>query len=159
MTTSIYEQAHLVQLTPAGEWFVAIPHPHKPDVLVVDTAKNLTFADVYTLEAIAAVRPVPAFNRYINLRLEFVPGMLEASEFNLLAILLSQTVVDLQQRESDREHHLIVHTLLKVLQALGVGLHQALTAVPTREETPHIEHDFMAHGLQARLALVGQEGI
>jgi len=44
MTESIYKQTKLVQLTPAGEWYVAIPHPERPNILAVDTGKNLTFA-------------------------------------------------------------------------------------------------------------------
>ena len=34
----------------------------------------------------------------------------------------------------------------------------ALIAAPAREETPYIEHDFIAHGLQARLAIANEEG-
>jgi hypothetical protein len=45
---------------------------------------------------------------------------------------------------------------LELQATLGQALHQALTAVPAREETPYIEHDFIAHGLQARLAMAGE---
>lgn len=157
MTASIYKQAHLVQITPDGEWFVAIPHPEKPGVLVVDSGKNLTFTAEHTPETLAAVKPVVAFNRFINLRLEFIPGMAaympsEASAFNLLANMLYQTITDVQQREPDPRNKLILLTLLEMQAALGQALHQALTTMPAREETPYIEHDFIALGLQTRLA-------
>jgi len=85
MTESIYKQTKLVQLTPAGEWYVAIPHPGRPNVLAVDTGKNLTFAAEFEPATLATVQPVLALNRFVDLRLEFIPGLLEGSAFNLLA--------------------------------------------------------------------------
>ncbi|MCI0731794.1 MAG: hypothetical protein L0332_34440 [Chloroflexi bacterium] len=165
MTASIYKEAQLVQITPAGEWYVAIPHPDQPgvpssgsgQVLVVDLDKNLTFAAEHTPETLAAVKPVLALNRFVNLRLEFIPGLIEASAFNLLANALYQAIADVQQRQPEPRNRLILLTLLELQAALGQALHQALTAVPAREETPYIEHDFIAHGLQARLAMAGEE--
>jgi hypothetical protein len=157
MTASIYKQAQLVQITPPGEWYVAIPHPDQPGILAVDVDKNLTFAAEYTLETLTAVKPIVAFNRFINLRLEFIPGMLEASAFNMLANMLHLAIADVQQRQPEPRNKLILFTLLELQAALGRALHQALTAVPVREETPYIEHDFIAHGLQARLAMAGEE--
>jgi hypothetical protein len=163
MTASIYKQAQLVQITPDGEWYVAIPHPEQPGVLAVDVGKNLTFAAEHTPETapttvgVAAVKPVLALNRFINLRLEFIPGMIEASAFNLLANALYQAIADVQQRQSAPRNRLILLTLLDLQAALGQALHQALTTAPAREETPYIEHDFIAHGLQARLAMAGEE--
>jgi hypothetical protein len=157
MTASIYKQAQLVQITPDGEWYVAIPHPERPGVLAVDVGKNLTFAAEHTPETLAAVKPVLPLNRFINLRLEFIPGMIEASAFNLLANALYQAIADVQQREPEPRNKLILLTLLELQAALGRALHQALTAAPAREETPYIEHDFIAHGLQARLAMAGEE--
>ncbi|HRQ42506.1 MAG TPA: hypothetical protein PLD25_31715 [Chloroflexota bacterium] len=157
MTASIYKQAQLVQITPDGEWFVAIPHPEKPNILAVDTDKGLTFAAEHTLETLTAVKPVVAFNRFINLRLEFIPGMLEASAFNLLANMLYQAIADVQQREPEPRNKLILLTLLELQEAFGQALHQALTAVPVREETLYIEHDFIAQGLQARLIRANEE--
>ncbi|HRQ42126.1 MAG TPA: hypothetical protein PLD25_29760 [Chloroflexota bacterium] len=163
MTASIYKQAQLVRITPAGEWYVAIPHPDKPGILAVDVNKNLTFAAEHTPETapttvgVAAVKPVVALNRFINLRLEFIPGMIEASAFNLLANALYQAIADVQQREPEPRNRLILLTLLEIQATLGRALHQALTAVPAREETPYIEHDFIAQGLQARLAMAGEE--
>lgn len=157
MTASIYKQAQLVQITPAGEWHVAIPYPEKPGVLAVDVDKNLTFAAEHTLDTLAAVKPVLALNRFINLRLEFIPGMIKASAFNLLANALYQAIADVRQREQAPRNKLILLTLLDLQATLGRALHQALTAAPAREETPYIEHDFIAHGLQARLAMVGKE--
>jgi hypothetical protein len=158
MTASIYKEAQLVQITPAGEWYVAIPHPEKLGILAVDVGKNLTFAVEHTPDTLAAVKPVLALNRFINLRLEFIPGMIEASAFNLLANVLYQAIADVQQREPEPRNKLILLTLLELQAALGQALHQALTAAPAREETPYIEHDFIAHGLQARLAMAGEEG-
>ncbi|MAU00682.1 MAG: hypothetical protein CL608_26355 [Anaerolineaceae bacterium] len=157
MTASIYKAAQLVQITPTGEWYVAIPHPEKPGILAVDVDKNLTFAAEYTPDTLAAVKPVLALNRFINLRLEFIPGMIEASAFNLLANALYQAIADVQQREPEPRNKLILLTLLELQATLGQALHQALTAVPAREETPYIEHDFIAQGLQARLAMTGEE--
>ena len=155
MTASIYKQAHLVQIIPDGEWFVAIPHPEKPNILAVDTDKSLTFATEHTPETLTAVKPVVAFNRFINLRLEFIPGMLEASAFNLLANMLYQAITDVQQREPEPRNKLILLTLLELQGALGQALHQALTTMPVREETPYIEHDCIALGLQTRLTMAG----
>ncbi|MCI0580765.1 MAG: hypothetical protein L0331_31780 [Chloroflexi bacterium] len=157
MTASIYQNAQLVQIAPAGEWYVAFPHPEQPGALVVDTGKNLTFAAEYAPETLTAFRPVPTLNRFINLRLEFVPSMIELSTFDLLANILSQAMSDIQQREVDRRHRLMFLTLLDLYAALGQGLHQALTTVPAREETLYIENDFIAQGLQVRLALIGEE--
>ena len=165
MTASIYKQAQLVQITAAGGWYVAIPHPDKPGIpsagsgqaLAVDVGKNLTFAAEHTPDTLAAVKPVVALNRFINLRLEFIPGMIEASAFNLLANALYQAIADVQQREPEPRNRLILLTLLELQATLGRALHQALTAVPVREETPYIEHDFIAQGLQARLAMAGEE--
>ena len=158
MTASIYKEAQLVQITPAGEWYVAIPHPEKPGILAVDVDKNLTFAAEHTPDLLAAIKPVLALNRFINLRLEFIPGMIEASAFNLLANALYQAIVDVQQREPEPRNRLILLTILEMQATLGQALHQALTAAPAREETPYIEHDFIAHGLQARLAMANEEG-
>lgn len=157
MTASIYKQAHLVQITPDGEWFVAISHPEKPGVLAVDSDKNLTFTAEHTPETLTAVKPVVAFNRFLNLRLEFIPGMLEASAFNLLANMLYLAIADVQQREPEPRNRLILLTLLELQGTLGQALHQALTTAPAREETPYIEHDFIALGLQTRLAMAGEE--
>ena len=153
MTESIYKQTKLVQLTPAGEWYVAIPHPERPNVLAVDTGKNLTFAAEFEPEALATVQPVLALNRFIDLRLEFIPGLLEGSAFNLLANALYQAIADVQQQEqaTNPRNQLILLTLLALQAALGQSLHQALTTPPTREETLYAEHDFIAQGLQARL--------
>lgn len=159
MTSTIYKQTQLVQINPDGEWYVAVPHPKRPDVLVVDINKNLTFAAEYTPETLAAVKPVPALNRFIHLRLEFIPGMFEASAFDLLAMALCQTVVDLPQPEPDLQTRLTLLTLMELLAALGQSLHQALTAEPPREEAPYIEHDFIAFGLRARLARVSEESL
>ncbi len=155
MTASIYKQAQLIQITPDGEWFVAIPHPEKPGVLVVDSGKNLTFTAEHTPETLAAAKPVVAFNRFLNLRLEFIPGMLEASAFNLLADMLYQAITDVQQREPEPRNKLILLTLWELQATCGQALHQALTTMPVREETPYIEHDFIALGLQTRLAAAG----
>lgn len=165
MTASIYKEAQLVQIPPAGEWYVAIPHPERlgvpstgsGQVLAVDVGKNLTFAAEHTPETLAAVKPVLALNRFVNLRLEFIPGMIEASAFNLLANALYRAIADVQQREPEPRNRLILLTLLDLQAALGRALHQALTTAPVREEIPYIEHDFIAHGLQARLAMAGEE--
>lgn len=157
MTASIYKEAQLVQITPTGEWYVAIPHPEKPGILAVDVDKNLTFAAEHTPDTLTAVKPVIALNRFINLRLEFIPGMIEASAFNLLAHALYQAIADARQREPEPRNKLILLTLLELQATLGQALHQALTAVSAREETPYIEHDFIAQGLQARLAMAGEE--
>lgn len=157
MTASIYKQAQLVQVIATGEWYVAIPHLERPGVLAVDVDKNLTFAAEHTPETLAAAKPVLALNRFINLRLEFIPGLIEASAFNLLANALHQAIADAQQREPKPRNRLILLTLLQLQATLGQALHQALTAVPAREESPYIEHDFIAQGLQARLAMAGEE--
>ena len=156
MTESIYKQAQLVQLTPAGEWYVAIPHPERPDILAVDTGKNLTFAAEFEPEVLATVQPVLALNRLIDLRLEFIPwpGGIHADEgsaFNLLANALYQAIADVQQQATNPRNQLILLTLLALQAALGQSLHQALTMPPTPEETLYVEHDFIAQGLQARL--------
>jgi hypothetical protein len=152
MTSTIYEQTQLVQIASDGEWYVAVPHPERPGVLVVDIDKNLTFAAEHTPETLTAVKPVPALNRFIHLRLEFIPGMLNASAFNLLAMMLYQTIANLPQPDPDPQARLTRLTLMELLATLGQGLHQALTVEPSREETPYIEHDFIDFGLQARLA-------
>lgn len=151
MTESIYKQTKLVQLTPAGEWYVAIPHPERTNILAVDTGKNLTFAAEFEPATLAAVQPVLALNRFIDLRLEFIPGLLEGSAFNLLANALYQAIADVQQQATNPRNQLIQLTLLALQAALGQSLHQALTTPPAREETLYVEHDFIAQGLQARL--------
>ena len=151
MTASIYKQTQLVQLMPAGEWYVAIPHPERPDILAVDTGKNLTFAAEFEPATLATVQPVLALNRFVDLRLEFIPGLLEGSAFNLLANALYQAISDVQQQATNPRNQLILLTLLALQAALGQSLHQALTMPPTPEETLYVEHDFIAQGLQARL--------
>ena len=151
MTESVYKQMKLVQLTPAGEWYVAIPHPERPDILAVDTGKNLTFAAEFEPATLATVQPVLALNRFVDLRLEFIPGLLEGSAFNLLANALYQAIADVQQQQTNPRNQLILLTLLALQAALGQSLHQALTTSPAREETLYAEHDFIAQGLQARL--------
>ena len=151
MTESIYKQTKLVQLTPAGEWYVAIPHPERPNILAVDTGKNLTFAAEFEPATLATVQPVLALNRFVDLRLEFIPGLLEGSAFNLLANALYQTISDVQQQATNPRNQLILLTLLTLQAALGQSLQQALTTPPVREETLYAEHDFIAQGLQARL--------
>ena len=151
MTESIYKQTKLVQLTPAGEWYVAIPHPERPNILAVDTRKNLTFAAEFEPATLATVQPVLALNRFVDLRLEFIPGLLEGSAFNLLANALYQTISDVQQQATNPRNQLILLTLLTLQAALGQSLQQALTTPPVREETLYAEHDFIAQGLQSRL--------
>ncbi|MCA9944488.1 MAG: hypothetical protein KC449_13460 [Anaerolineales bacterium] len=151
MTESIYKQTKLVQLTPAGEWYVAIPHPERPNILAVDTGKNLTFAAEFEPATLATVQPVLALNRFVDLRLEFIPGLLEGSAFNLLANALYQTISDVQQQATNPRNQLILLTLLTLQAALGQSLQQALTTPPVREETLYAEHDFIAQGLQSRL--------
>lgn len=151
MTESVYKQMKLVQLTPAGEWYVAIPHPGRPNILAVDTGKNLTFAAEFEPATLATVQPVLALNRFVDLRLEFIPGLLEGSAFNLLANALYQAIADVQQQATNPRNQLILLTLLALQAALGQSLHQALTTSPAREETLYAEHDFIAQGLQARL--------
>lgn len=152
MTESIYKQAQLVQMTSAGEWYVAIPHPKRPDILAVDTGKNLTFAAEFEPEMLATVQPVLALNRFVDLRLELIPGLLEGSAFNLLANSLYQAISDVQQQAINPRNQLILLTLLELQAVLGQSLHQALTTPPAREETLYAEHDFIAQGLQARLS-------
>jgi len=152
MTESIYKQTKLVQLTPAGEWYVAIPHPERPNILAVDTGKNLTFAAEFEPATLATVQPVLALNRFVDLRLEFIPGLLEGSAFNLLANALYQAIADVQQQATNPRNQLILLTLLALQAALGQSLHQALTTPLAREETLYAEHDFIAQGLQARLS-------
>jgi hypothetical protein len=151
MTESIYKQTKLVQLTPAGEWYVAIPHTERPNILAVDTGKNLTFAAEFEPATLAAVQPVLALNRFVDLRLEFIPGLLEGSAFNLLANALYQAIADVQQQATNPRNQLVLLTLLALQAALGQSLHQALTTSPAREEMLYAEHDFIAQGLQARL--------
>ena len=151
MTESVYKQMKLVQLTPAGEWYVAIPHPERPNILAVDTGKNLTFAAEFEPATLATVQPVLALNRFVDLRLEFIPGLLEGSAFNLLTNALYQAIADVQQQQTNPRNQLILLTLLALQAALGQSLHQALTTSPAREETLYAEHDFIAQGLQARL--------
>ena len=151
MTESVYKQMKLVQLTPAGEWYVAIPHPERPNILAVDTGKNLTFAAEFEPATLATVQPVLALNRFVDLRLEFIPGLLEGSAFNLLANALYQTISDVQQQATNPRNQLILLTLLTLQAALGQSLQQALTTPPVREETLYAEHDFIAQGLQSRL--------
>jgi len=151
MTESIYKQTKLVQLTPAGEWYVAIHHPERPNILAVDTGKNLTFAAEFEPETLATVQPILALNRFVDLRLEFIPRLLEGSAFNLLANALYQAIADVQQQATNPRNQLILLTLLALQAALGQSLHQALTAPPAREEALYAEHDFIAQGLQARL--------
>lgn len=123
----------------------------------MDVGKNLTFAAEHTPDTLAAVKSVVALNRFINLRLEFIPGMIEASAFNLLANSLYQAIADVRQREPGPRNKLILLTLLELQATLGQALHQALTTVPAREETLYVEHDFIAQRLQARLAMAGEE--
>jgi hypothetical protein len=134
-----------------------VPHPEQPGVFVVDIDKNLTFAAEHTPETLTAVKPVPALNRFIHLRLEFIPAMLEASAFNLLAIMLYQTIANLPQSDPDPQARLIRLTLMDILSVLGQSLHQTLTTEPPREETLYIEHDFIDFGLRARLARANEE--
>lgn len=151
MTESIYKQTKLVQLTPAGEWYVATPHPERPNILAVDTGKNLTFAAEFEPEALATVQPVLPLNRFIDLRLEFIPGLFEGSAFNLLVNALYRVIIDAQQQASNPQNQLALLTLWELQATLGQSLHQTLTAPPSREETLYAEHDFIAQGLQARL--------
>ena len=135
MTESVYKQMKLVQLTPAGEWYVAIPHPGRPNILAVDTGKNLTFAAEFEPATLATVQPVLALNRFVDLRLEFIPGLLEGSAFNLLANALYQTISDVQQQATNPRNQLILLTLLTLQAALGQSLQQALTTPPARVRT------------------------
>ena len=163
MTASIYQTIQLVQITPDGEWYVAIPHPQKSDVpstslgqvLAVDTGKDLTFAREYALEELTAVRDVAPLNRFITVRLEFIPGMLEASAFHLLANSLYRNISDIKWGELEPRKKLASLVSLDIHTALGRGLHQALTTDPVREDILYVEHDYIAHGLQASLIQSG----
>ena len=157
MTKTMYTQTHLVQITSDGEWFVAVSHPEQPNVLIVDTDKNLTFISEYPPEALVAIKPIPALNRYITVRLALIPGLREGSPFNLLIQAVYQLLSVVQRQVSEPDNRLIQLTLLEIYKGLGQGLHEALTTMPTREETAYIEHDFIVHGLQARLAIANQE--
>jgi hypothetical protein len=152
MSESIYKQAKLVQVTPAGEWYVAIPHPERSDVLAVDTGKNLTFVAEFEPEMLAKVQPVLALNRFIDLRLEFIPGLFEGSAFNLLVNALYRVITDAKQQVTNPQSQLALLTLWELQATLGHSLHQTLTEPPTREETLYAEHDFIAQGLKARLS-------
>lgn len=50
------------------------PHPERTDILAGDTGKNLTFAAEFEPATLAAVQLVLALNRFVDLRLEFIPG-------------------------------------------------------------------------------------
>lgn len=158
MTKTIYSQTHLVQITTDGEWYVAVSHPEQPNMLIVDTDKNLTFISEYRPEELAAVKPVPALNRFINVRLVLIPGLREASAFNLLVQAVHMVLSVVQQQKPEPDNRLIQLTLLEIYKAMAQGLHEALTTVPVREETPYIEHDFIVHGLQEQLAIANREG-
>ena len=75
--------SQFVKLTPAGEWYAAIPYPERTDILAVDTGKNLTFAAEFEPATLATVQPVLALNRFVGLRHEFIPGFIEGSVFKL----------------------------------------------------------------------------
>lgn len=154
MTASIYQEMKLVQVKPGTEWYVAIPHPHEPGVLAVDVDKNLTFAAYHAAESVTAVQDVPAFNRFIPLRIELIPGALEASAFSLLLNVLYQAIEGrgVGGEAPDARQRLMALTLQAVRDALGWGLHEALTRPPEREERLYVEHDFLVHQVCARQA-------
>lgn len=160
MTTSIYKEAQLVQIPPDGEWYVAIPHPEKPGILAVDTGKNLTFAGrTYAGNGAndrwRCGRQTGAGPESLH---QPAPGIYSGHDGSLGLQPAGQCAVPgLQQRQAASRNKLILLTLLELQAALGRALYQALTAAPVREETPYIEHDFIAHGLQARLAMAGEE--
>ncbi len=152
MTQSVFQELRLAQVSPDGAWYVAFPHPKQAETLLVDVAKNLTFSATYALEALAAVQPVPAFNRFISVQLPCIPGMVEASPFNLLVSLLHQNIQAIQeegQAAEDFRYALILRVLTATLEAAGQGLHQALTHLPERAESLYVEHDFLVHQLHA----------
>lgn len=135
MTASIYKQAPLVQITPTGEWYVAILHPEKPGILAVDIDKSLSFAAEYTPDTLATVKPVVALNRFINLRLEFIPGMIETSAFNPLVNALYQcekrhhTSTQAVSRERSRVMIWVIGILLLVVTKTAVYQTVPLTTV------------------------------
>ena len=165
MTASVYENMKLVQLEPDGEWYVAIPRPQSPDadleetaqVLAVDVDKNLTFASTFTQADVAGVKDVAPLNRFITVRLEFVPGMLEASIFHLLANALHQPVSDIAWWQSSPQQKFNSLVSGSVSDAFGQGLHQALMDEPERDETLYVDHDYIAHGLQSMWMQSGME--
>ena len=159
MTESIYKQAKLVQVTPGGEWYVAILHPERSNVLAVDTGKNLTFTAEFEPETLATVQPVLALNRFVDLRIEFIPGLFEGSAFNLLVNALYRVITDAQQQASNPQNQLALLTLWELQATLGQSLHQALTAPQSREETLYAEHDFIVQGLQARLSRANWDSV
>ena len=165
MTVSVYQTIKLVQLEPDGEWYAALPHPQNPDedldeskqVLAVDTDKNLTFANTFTRADVEMIKEVEPLNRFITVRLEFIPGMLEASIFHLLANALHQPVSDMTWRQASPQQKFNSFVLGSACEAFGQGLHQALTSEPEREEMLYVDHDFIAHGVQAMWVQSGME--
>ncbi len=152
MTASIYQEMKLVQVKPGTEWYVAIPHPYEPGVLAVDVDKDLTFSAAHAVAAVTAAQDVPAFNRFIPLRIELIPGALEASAFSLLLNLLYQAIEGrgVGGKESDARQLLLALTLRGVRKGLGQGLHEALTRPLEREERLCVEHDFLMQQVRAR---------
>ena len=152
MTQSVFQELRLVQVLPDGAWYVAFPHPKQAETLLVDVARNLTFSDTCSLEVLADVQPVLACNRFISVQLPCIPGMVEASPFNLLVSLLHQNIQAIQeegQAAEDFRSALILRVLTATLEAAGQGLHQALTQLSERPESLYVEHDFLVHQLHA----------
>jgi hypothetical protein len=168
MSNIPYHALNLVQLEGVEEWYIAIPQPPAErdeatgqDVprLLIDVNKDLTFAVDDSMVTVVDLKPVPLFNRRIPITLDFIPTMLEASPFDVLLLVLRPTIANAvayeQKNELTAQKRLLLLTLLDLVQTLGRGLQQALVAALDQEESLYIEHDFLAHQVQARLRQAG----
>jgi hypothetical protein len=164
MTNTPYHVLNLVQLEGVAEWYVAIPQPPAEkneatgqDVprLLIDVNKDLTFAVDDSTVKVAALKPVSLLNRYIPITLEFIPGMFAVSPFDVLVLVLGQTMANGKNKELTEQQKLVMLTLHSLFQTLGEGLQQALTAELEPTESLYVQHDFLVHRARARLRQAG----
>ena len=164
MTVSIYENMKLVQLEPDGESYFAIPLEKKGtdpadagQLMAVDTGWNLAFITEYAVDEMVSIEDIPPLNRFITIRLPYTPGMIEASAFHLLKEVVNRPVSNEEWNESEPKKKFLLLVLNSLYKNFCRGLYQAVAMRPAPEEMLYVEHDFIAHGVQAMWAQSGME--
>lgn len=149
-----YKRLHLVKVHPDSEWLLAIPKLEEEETFRVDIDKNLAFDHEISRGALT-VKPAPGFNRLIPIELTYIPDILNVSQVGLLAtMLLHQSFNEQQWNVSDENVKVLLLSIWDLQNKLGEALLRTLSEEPEREETPYIEHDFIAQQVRSWIELV-----
>jgi len=161
-------QTHPPLRPPFLSWhdkYLAVPHPDKPGVYLVDTEDALTFSTEVTVSDFKQMEPVLLLNRRVPVVIEFIPQSgTAACQWQLLMSILEQVLghleTCLQDKDLSQTERLTVrqatYTLSDLRTQLVQSLIETLIAAPARPESLYATHDVLAMTLQRRLAQLGQ---